>query len=275
MVLPVAKLNGTSIYYEVQGSGADILFIHGHGWNHRMFKPQMEYFSKRYKAIACDLRGNGRSGELRQAPDEIIDIQCLDIIMLLNSLGIRKAVLVGVAYGGLVVQQLARQYPERVAAVVIADSFCRVEASTLLGKLRLAAAYLSWMDYYAPGELILPSLRLAYRRWGLAYKELRRNVLERRPRELYRQRLATRNIDYSDHLEGFVRPALCVVGDYTTYGVDSMKELVSHLPQAQLTIIPDACEPSNLCQPEAFNQIVEQFLERKALQSPGNEGESG
>lgn len=272
MALPVARLNGTSIYYEMQGSGTTILFIHGHGWNHSMFKPQFDYFSKRYRTIACDLRGNGRSGELRQTPDDIIDTQCLDLILLLNSLGIRQAVFVGIDYGGLIVQRIAAQYPERAAAIVIADSFCRFESSTVFGKLQLAAAYMSWLDYYAPGELLLPSLRLAYQRWAPAYDELRRNVLNRRPRELYRQRLATRRIDYTDHLRAFRGPALGVAGDYTAYGIACMEELVACLPQAGLAVIADARGPSSLCRPDAFNQVVEQFLNRHAIRSFGEAG---
>lgn len=235
-----------------------------------MFKPQLDYFSQRYQVVACDLRGNGRSGKLRQSPDEIIDTQCLDLILLLNTLQIREAVFVGIAYGGLIVQQIAGQYPERVKAIVIADSFCRCEASGVIGKLQLAAAYLSWVLYYAPGELLLPSLRLMYRRWELAYSELRRNMLDkdRRPSELYRQRLASSRIDFSAHLTAFRRPALCVVGDYTAYGIDNMKEVVSQLPQAQLAIIPDSFDPSNLCQPETFNAILQQFLENQQEPRP-------
>ncbi|CAI6051077.1 alpha/beta fold hydrolase [Cohnella sp. JJ-181] len=178
--MPVAKLNETSLYYESQGSGTAIFFIHGHGWTHRMFKLQLDHFSKHYRAIACDLRGNGQSGELRQSPDEIIDTQCLDLLLLMNMLHIREAVFVGIAYGGLIVQRMAGQYPERVQAIVIADSFCRSDVSRFIGKLQLAAAYMSWMDYYAPGELMLPSLRLAYRHWDLTYRELRRNMRRRR-----------------------------------------------------------------------------------------------
>lgn len=100
LTLPIAKLNGTSLYYEINGTGAPVVFIHGHGLTHSMFKPQLEYFSDKYKVILCDLRGNGKSGELLQAPNEIIETQCLDIIMLLNDLGIREAVFVGSAYGG-------------------------------------------------------------------------------------------------------------------------------------------------------------------------------
>ncbi|MDG0792718.1 alpha/beta hydrolase [Cohnella ginsengisoli] len=239
--------------------------------------------------IACSNRssttfpsGTGRSPAIFAAtggrascanpPDDIIDTQCLDLILLLNSLGIRQAVFVGIDYGGLIVQQIARQYPERAAAIVIADSFCRVDSSTVFSKLQLAAAYMSWLDYYAPGELLLPSLRLAYQRWAPAYDELRRNVLNRRPRELYRQRLATRRIDYTDHLRTFRGPALGVAGDYTAYGIACMEELVACLPQAGLAVIADARGPSSLCRPDAFNQVVEQFLNRHAIRSFGEAG---
>ncbi|WP_268893714.1 alpha/beta fold hydrolase [Paenibacillus puerhi] len=259
--MPVAKLNGTSLYYEIQGTGIPILFIHGHGFTHHMFKPQLDYFSAKYKVILCDLRGNGKSGKLLQPPDEIIETQCLDLIMLMNDLNIREAVFVGISYGGLIAQHMAKQYPERVRALVIADSFCRSEASTFLGKLQLAAAYCSCLTYYAPGELMLPSLRLIYKRWGLAYREIRRSLLDKRPGELYKQRLAMRFIDYSACLRTFQRPALCIVGDFREFGVDCMKDVVSRLPHAQLAIIPDAFDPSNLCQPEMFNAVVQQFLD--------------
>lgn len=55
--LPIAKLNGTSLYYEINGTGTPVVFIHGHGLTHSMFKPQLEYFSDKYKVILCDLRG--------------------------------------------------------------------------------------------------------------------------------------------------------------------------------------------------------------------------
>lgn len=262
--MPIAKLNGTSLYYEINGTGTPIVFIHGHGLTHSMFKPQLEYFSAKYKVILCDLRGNGKSGKLLQAPDEIIETQSLDLIMLLNDLGIREAVFVGIAYGGLIVQHIAKQYPERVKAIVIVDSFCSSHLSTVTGKLQLMAAYCSLLTYYAPSELVLPSIRMMYReRWRLAYNEIRRSLLEKRPQELYRQRLAARRIDYTRFLRSFNRPALCIVGDFNEFGVNCMKEMVSQLPHAQLAIIPDALDPSNLCQPEKFNAILQRFLEKQ------------
>ncbi|MNP36390.1 hypothetical protein D3C76_1297770 [compost metagenome] len=126
------------------------------------------------------------------------------------------------------------------------------------------AAYCSWLMYYAPSELVLPSIRMMYReRWNLAYNEIRRGLLDKRPRELYRQRLATSHVDYTRCLKSFKRPALCIVGDFSEFGVNCMKDMVSQLPHAQLVIIPNALDPSNLCQPEKFNAILQRFLEKQ------------
>lgn len=260
--MAVAILNGTSLYYERQGNGLPVVFIHGHGLTHTMFKPQMEFFSDTYQVILCDLRGNGKSGKLMQSREKIIETQGTDLIMLLNELNLRDAVFVGVSYGGLIVQYIAKQYPERVKAIVVADSFCRGESPSFsfIEKLQVAAAYCSWLTYYAPSEWMLPSIRLMYQRWGMAYQVIRASLLEKRPHELYKQRLAMARLD-APFLKCVTHPALFLAGDYTEYGVLCMKDMAEQLPHAQFEIIPDALNPSNLCQPEVFNQLLRRFLE--------------
>ncbi|WP_249900862.1 alpha/beta hydrolase [Paenibacillus sp. PK3_47] len=265
--MAVAILNGTSLYYEREGSGQPIVFIHGHGLTHTMFKSQLEFFSEDYQVILCDLRGNGKSGRLMQSKEKVIETQGTDLIMLLNELNLRDAVFVGVSYGGLVAQYIAREYPERVKAVVVADSFCRGDSSSfsLIDKLQVAAAYCSWFTYYAPSELVLPSIRLMYQRWGLAYQVIRSSMLEKRPRELYKQRLAMARPDAAPFHKGYPHPALFLAGDGMEYGVLCMKDMAEQVPHAQFAVIPDALNPSNLCQPEIFNQLLSQFLEKVHL----------
>ncbi|QTH45339.1 alpha/beta fold hydrolase [Cohnella sp. LGH] len=275
--MAIALFSGTKIYYEIHGAGLPLFFIHGHGFTHKMFKQQIKYFSKYYQVVVCDLRGNGKSGKLKQNPGEVIEIQCLDLIRLMNVLQIREAAFLGVSYGGLIVQHLAKEYPRRVSALVISDSYCRIEASTFTGKLQLAAAYCSCLIYYSPGELFLPATRLSYQRWPQAYSEVRHGMLHKRPNELYRQKLAECHADYSEHLKTVEKPALCLVGDYAPYGVECMKEVVSRLPEARLEIIPDAWDPSNLCQPDVFNELVRQFLieQQESLEREGNPAGEG
>ncbi len=259
--MPVASLNGASIYYEMQGKGIPIVFVHGHGLTHTMFKPQMDYFSEKYRVIVCDLRGNGKSGKLLQARSDIIKTQCTDLIMLLNELHLRDAVFVGLAYGGLIVQQIAMEYPKRVRAMVVADSYCHEENSFLTRTLISVAAYCSWLSYFAPAELVLPTIRLSYQRWNTAYRIIRASLLEKRPRELYMQRMAMTGWNSSEHLYRLPFPSLCLAGDCAEYTLRQMKDMAAQLPDAYFAIIPDSTSPCNLCQPETFNRLLEQFLE--------------
>ncbi|RAU98647.1 alpha/beta fold hydrolase [Paenibacillus sp. YN15] len=264
--MPVAHVNGTSLYYEIQGRGMPVFFIHGHGMTHAMFKPQLDYFAGQYKVITCDLRGNGRSGRLTEPRQEIIDTQCADLIVLLNQLQLREAVFVGISYGGLLAQHIAYAYPNRVRGLVVADSFYRDDPSAVVRALQAAAAYCSWLTYYAPSDWILPTVRLSYRRWEQAYRVIRSSLLEKRPGELYKQRLAMTGVNYGRELREIRHPALCLASVDSGPNVLYMKELAAMLPHAQLELLPDSLPPGNLCQPELFNRLLRQFLDSLAVQ---------
>src|SRR6202042_3225042 len=57
-----ALKDGVTLAYEERGSGSkSILFIHGLGFDHSTFEPQMEFFGQSAHVIAVDLRGHGES----------------------------------------------------------------------------------------------------------------------------------------------------------------------------------------------------------------------
>src|SRR6187402_2713439 len=54
-------IRGIKMYYEIYGSGAPLLFIHGNGGSIKDFSAQIPYFSKNYKVILADSRAHGKS----------------------------------------------------------------------------------------------------------------------------------------------------------------------------------------------------------------------
>jgi len=114
-----ADTNGIRMHYVEQGEGFPVVLCHGfpelwYSWRYQI--PALAAGGLR--AIAPDLRGYGETGK----PPEIeaYDIHHLtaDIVGLLDSLGLEKAVVVGHDWGGLIVWPLAQMYPERVERVV-------------------------------------------------------------------------------------------------------------------------------------------------------------
>lgn len=98
-----------------------ILFVHGNGGNLTQWSAQLEHVRRSRRAVAFDLRGMGLSDPPKNG-DYSIAAMTDDIDAVANALHLRRFVIVGHSYGGTVVSAYAAKHPERVAAVVLADS---------------------------------------------------------------------------------------------------------------------------------------------------------
>jgi pimeloyl-ACP methyl ester carboxylesterase len=112
------------MYYEDQGQGDVIVFIHGLGGSHSSFELQKKELSKQFRCIVPDLRGYGDSDDTDT--DYTFKELAKDIIDLLNKLDCKKANFVGISMGGMVTQRILIDYPEYVnKAVLSATAPCR------------------------------------------------------------------------------------------------------------------------------------------------------
>jgi pimeloyl-ACP methyl ester carboxylesterase len=267
--MPSIPLNGTMIYYEMEGFGQPIVFIHGYSSSHHIFEPQLEYFGKRCQVVVLDLRGNGRSGKLNAGIVDIIEKQCEDVRLLLDMLYISKAVIVGCASGGLVAQRLALRYPELVEALVLVD--CESSSPAFRRRRHLEAFMegLGWLTSFMPGGSYSRSLSAVYSNWAMARRIMKLEAQMHRPAESLKQRIAYNRI-CGIHPDKARRdlPVLCVAGRNNEWGLKTMQENARSFPWAQTAIIEDAIYPSQLCQPLAFNRLLLDFLR-------GNDDDSG
>lgn len=263
--VPIQHVNGTALYYEAAGRGTPLLFIHGQGLTHAMFQPQIEYFKSFYRVIAVDLRGNGQSGKLQVPDDQVIETQCEDLSLLLGYLGIRRAVLIGADYGGILAQRFAYLYPDQVCALIVADSTCNNLATSFADKTLVALAAMSRLTYYLPGEFFLRTLKAMYHRWDLAYQNLRKGLLQKRTSELLKQSRAASRIDFTGILPRIQVPAFCLAGDQAEADIRHMRETARLLPRGRFEVIEDAIHLSNLCQPIRFNERIKHFLEEERI----------
>lgn len=105
-------LDGAKLYYEVYGEGEPLVLIHGNGGNISYMKPQIEFFTKKYKVIIPDCRGRGKS-ELGN--DSLTYAQMAkDISGILDHLKIDSAYVVGRSDGGILTLLLAIDYPKKI-----------------------------------------------------------------------------------------------------------------------------------------------------------------
>lgn len=260
--MPQMALNGTTIYYEyygAYGTGIPIVFIHDHLTSHHLFDPQVEYFRKRVKVIVMDLRGNGQSGKMNVEVNRILDTQCEDLRELLVRLCIPKVVLVACSSGGVLAQKFAVLYPEQVSALVLVDSM-NGNVAVKHKKLWDIVETCSWFTHYLPAEFFIRSLRITYNKWLPAYHILRKELLQKRPTELIKQRIALRQTNTLTFAARLKVPVLCVAGGRNEWDLKQAEQSASMFPSAQLAVLEDAMYPSHLCQPQHFNRVLLEFL---------------
>ena len=109
------------LYLKQAGSGTPLLLIHGLLVNGDMFASVFDAFAKSYHVLVPDLRGHGQSKHL--APPYTVEQHAHDLAMLLKSLSISSAIVLGYSQGGAVAQQLAIDYPNLVSRLILACTY--------------------------------------------------------------------------------------------------------------------------------------------------------
>jgi 3-oxoadipate enol-lactonase len=124
--LKIARAGRYEIAYEEQGEGPPLLLIHGLAGDHRAWLPQMSAWRERYRVIAPDNRGAGASTQV----DEPISTRdmALDMLALLDAIGVDGAHIVGRSMGGAIAQHMALMAPGRVRSLVLCASFAKLDA---------------------------------------------------------------------------------------------------------------------------------------------------
>lgn len=112
-----AIANGVKISYRVYGTGFPVIFIHGFGAKKEIWKPQVVDISKKFKVITFDLRGTGESD--RPNIPYTMKMLAEDVTGLMNFLKIKKAHIVGRSFGGMIAQNLALLYSQKVEKLVL------------------------------------------------------------------------------------------------------------------------------------------------------------
>jgi pimeloyl-ACP methyl ester carboxylesterase/predicted glycosyltransferase len=116
--------HGVKLYYEVYGDGpATMLFLPPWSIVHsRVYKAQLPYFSERWRCVAFDGRGNGKSDRPAEVAAYSLDNAIADALAVMDATGVDKAILVGLSLGGMHGCVLAAHHSERVSALVLAGT---------------------------------------------------------------------------------------------------------------------------------------------------------
>lgn len=129
---------GGQIAYEIQGTseGTPVLLVRPLGGTMNLWGRFRDILAERFRVIAFDARGNGRSSPPRLGITT--RAMAADALALLDHLGVARAHLFGISLGGMVSTWLAADAPDRVARLCLAAAPARGATVSLAGARRLA-----------------------------------------------------------------------------------------------------------------------------------------
>lgn len=115
--MPTAKVDDISVYYETHGEGEALLLIMGYGSYSRHWSHLIPSLSNDYRVVAFDNRGTGQSDK----PDipYTIEMMAGDAAGLLQAIGIDAVHVFGVSMGGMIAQEFAIRYPDKVISLIL------------------------------------------------------------------------------------------------------------------------------------------------------------
>lgn len=264
----VTMSHGGRMYYEAEGEGEPILFLHGHTLDMRMWEPQLEAFKHDYRVIRVDFCGYGHSSDQEEGVQfTYVD----DVVTLMDSLHLDRVHLVGLSMGSFVASEMVALHSDRLITALLASGNIRKRKgpSEPMDSIESAARDVEiaaireqgvdnwkhdWIEQLITGggsnsESIRESLTqqvMDWNGWQLLHKEARLyygyeawDSLKARQPEL---------------------PVLILSGEQEHKGKNPM---LPYLPNGRQVIIPDCGHMSNMERAEEFNAHLRELLSRQ------------
>ena len=255
-----------TLRYRVSGpaDAPRVVLLHGATLDHHAWDAQVDVLRERYRVVVPDLRGHG--GSTMEGPFRFEDALA-DVLALLDVLDADRpdvpVTLGGLSLGGNLAQEVVYREPDRVGALVVADSTCNTAV-----RHPLAAA----MTIASLATLSLSSHDRFVRRAAEAtspYEDVRSYVVSTNADRTNTETLQIlaellQSALHTDRAYRLPVPTLLLHGDADRVGdvVDATRAWAARDERAEYVVVPDAGHASNQDNPAAFNAALLAFLDR-------------
>lgn len=263
--MPRIQVGDLQLYYELHGpEGADVLVLsNGILMSTASWAFQTPVLSRHYRLLLYDCRGMWQSDH--PPGPYTMEQHADDLAGLLDALGIERAHIGGISYGGELSIVFALRYPERALSLIVADVVSHVDP---------------WLRIVVEGWIAAartknpPVFFSATVPWNFSARFVREHP-DLMAQALERYRL----LDYEavirlcecfltlsvrERLGEIAAPTCVMVGERDILkGRGYAEEIARRIPRAEFHLIPDAGHATCWEQPEVFNSIVLGFLSRR------------
>ena len=222
-----------TLHYQEKGNKEPFILLHGNGEDGSYFKNQIDYFSDRYRVIALDTRGHGKSPRGTK-PFTIEQFSC-DLYDFMEDLEISHAVILGFSDGANIAMKFAMKYPNKVKALILNGGNLNPKGVKRATQIPIEIGY-----------------KIA-RRFASKSSDAKRNA------EMLGLMVNEPNIELSE-LSKITAPTLIICGRSDMIKESHTKEIAENIPNAKLSIIKGDHFIANK-RYVTFNKEVEDFLQ--------------
>jgi 3-oxoadipate enol-lactonase len=263
--MPKELLNNSEIFYQIDGSGSETLvLLNGIMMSTADWYGFVPAYTKDYRLLRVDFRNQGQSGYVDEGFD--IDMHVEDLKALFDKLGLKKAHMLGVSYGGKVAMLFALKYQEMLQSLVLCNTTARVTK-------HLREVQDSWVQAAKQydGEVFFrhimpfiysPKFREENDRWINSREKAFGKVLQRPWFDAFiKLTESSHAYDIADRIHAIRVPTLCIASDFDIVTPIIELEIIhNNIEGSKLLIIPNAGHAPQYENKLAFNEAVLNFL---------------
>jgi len=231
-----APVNGIRMYYEIYGEGKPLLLIHGNGGSVFSSREQIPFFSKYYKVIALESRGQGKTND--NSDSLTYDQMADDINAFLDFLKIDSAYIFGQSDGAILGLILAIRYPKKVKMLAAMAPNTRPDS---------AALYPTVITRHNNDAIrFADSVKLGYKEYIPKLKLVR--LMQYHP-HISTAELAT-----------IQAPVMIMSGDRDVITLSHIVEMFRAIPKSQLCVLPGSTHFALRQNAVVFNETIQRFF---------------
>ena len=260
----IVLVDNTEIAYDDVGTvktGYPLVLLHGFPLNRTMWEPQVSAFAAESRCIAIDARGFGES---TPNPPFRMDRYADDVVGVLDALGIERAVVGGVSFGGYVAFAIWRRHPDRIRALVLADTHPGADTPEQVARRRELIEVTRAQGSTAIANVLIAGMmgKTTRERQPDTYDAVHRMMAQTKPEAIVGALEAMiERPDSTSLLRTITVPTLIVVGDEDVITPPKMaRAMHAGIQGSRLEILADAGHLANLERPAAFNAVLSEFL---------------